>query len=131
MKKYRLTGYLNYNGILGDSDSCLAVSENSEVFKDNLVISEFFENELNGKQIRLNYFISDKEIPREGLEEQYLKKISGLVDASIYPVYSDVTGYLWTEENCVVGGHNLYEELSNYVGKYLDMAIEVIEDKKK
>lgn len=130
MKKYRLTGYLNYNGILGgDSDSCLAISENSEIFKDNLVIAEFFENELDGKQIRLNYFISDKEIPREELEEQYLKKISGLVDASIYPVYSDVTGYLWTEESCVVGGHNLYEELSNYVGKYLDMAIEVMEEK--
>jgi hypothetical protein len=47
------------------------------------------------------------------------------VNATIYPVYSDITGYLWTEERIKINGHDLFEEINNYEGKHLDMVIEV------
>lgn len=130
MLKYRLTGYINnYGHLTQDADSCLAISERKDFYNggDNLVFAEFFEENLENKQVSISYFIAEEETPREELEEQYLKKITGLVEASIYPVYSDVTGYLWTNEECKVGGHDLYEELQSYEGKYIDMAIEVLE----
>lgn len=122
MKEYHIKGIINFEGCIGgDSDSCLAIEDG----EDNLVFAEFFEENLDDKQVSVNYYISDKPLPREELEEQYIKKISGLVDATIYPVYSDVTGYLWTTQECTVGGHDLFAELCHHEGKYVDMLIEV------
>jgi hypothetical protein len=32
--------------------------------------------------------------------------------------YSDITGYLWTNEDLIVGGHDLLNELRSYKGKF-------------
>lgn len=34
------------------------------------------------------------------------------------PHYSEITGYLWTDESLIVGGHDLLQELASYAGKY-------------
>lgn len=125
MKSYHIKGFINFGGFYtGDADDCLAIKDDY----NNLVFAEFFEKNLDDKQVSINYYISDKALSREELEEQYIKKISGLVDATIYPVYSDVTGYLWTSEECKVGGHDLFKELCSYADKYIDMIIEVEDD---
>ena len=47
----------------------------------------------------------------------------GLVQASIYPVCSDITGYLWTHEKIKIDGHNLFEELDSHIGKFINILI--------
>lgn len=119
-KQIHLTGFINDEGRLDfDADSCLAVRNE----KDNIIIAELFDNEFYGKEVTINYFISDKEMSREELDENYIKKLSGIIEADIYPVCSDVTGYLWTKEEIAINGHDLFGELESYLGKYLDMII--------
>lgn len=38
--------------------------------------------------------------------------------------YSEITGYLWTDEEAKIGGHDLIKELYDNTGKYLWMEIE-------
>jgi len=49
--------------------------------------------------------------------------LEGKTKAEYYDRYSDLTGYLWTTEEAVVGGHNLISLLSQNVGKYLWMEV--------
>ena len=115
-----LRGKINFNGYLtGDADDCTAIQTEDK----NIIFAEFFEENLNNKQVSISYYISDKPLAREELEKQHIDKIMGIVESSCYPVYSDVTGYLWTEEECKVGGHNILNEINNYEGKYIDMQI--------
>lgn len=115
-----LRGKINFNGFLSaDADDCTAIQTEDE----NIIFAEFFKENLDNKQVSISYYISDKPLTRKELEKQHIDKIMGIVDASCYPVYSDVTGYLWTEEDCKIGGHNLLEEINNYEGKYIDMQI--------
>ena len=120
MKQVHIKGFINDEGRLDfDSDSCLAVRNGD----DNIILAELFENEFCGINVSISYYISDKETTREELEEAYIKKLSGIVEASIYPYCSEITGYLWTVEEIDINGHNLFEELETYKGKYLDMYI--------
>ena len=115
-----LRGNINFEGFLtGDADDCTAIQTENE----NIIFAKFFEENLNNKQVSISYYISDKLLAREELEKQHINKIMGIVTSSCYPVYSDITGYLWTEEDCKIGGHNLLEEINNYEGKYIDMQI--------
>lgn len=115
-----LRGKINFNGYLSaDANDCTAIQTEDE----NIIFAEFFEENLDNKQVSISYYISDKPLAREGLEKQYINKVMGIVDAGCYPIYSDITGYLWTEEDCIIGGHNLLEEINNYEGKYIDMQI--------
>ena len=127
-EKIYLRGKINWNGYLsGEADDCTAIQTEDE----NIVFSQFFEENLLDKNVSVNYYISDEKLPREELEKKHIEKIFGIVDAECYPVYSDVTGYLWTEEKCIIGGHDLVEELNNYEGKYIDMEISIDERSEK
>ena len=55
-----------------------------------------------------------------------ISKLDGHTKADYYDRYSDLTGYLWTEENAIVGGHDLVHLLKFNVGKYLWMEVEYI-----
>lgn len=121
MLQYHLTGIINFDGEYDEGCSSTAIRDG----RDNIVLAEFFENNLDEKEVYIRYYITDEFIPTEKIEENFIKKISGIVDATIYPVYSDITGYLWTEEKIKINGHDLFEEIDNYEGKYLDMVIEV------
>jgi hypothetical protein len=64
------------------------------------------------------------------LEEALVKTSMGEVDASFYHSYSDLTGYLWTNEEIKVGGHDLLGEIIQTMNslpsgpKYLAMRVE-------
>lgn len=49
--------------------------------------------------------------------------LEGAAQSKYYHRYSDLTGYLWTEEAAVVGGHDLVSMLQFNVGKYLWMEV--------
>jgi hypothetical protein len=96
--------------------------------------------QFNGKNITVRYWVSSTPLTSvEEADEQTLKQVMGFLDADISHSYSDVTGYLWTDEHLKVGGHNVLEEIwelcnngrwvdGKYVDIYLLMEITVHEE---
>lgn len=104
-----------HNGFLkidsnGEEDDILYL--NSEPLAEEL---EY----LHCKIATIKYYISDKEITLEQAEELFIKSLFGQIEADYCMRYSDITGYLWTDEELMVGGHDLLNELKTYNGKYL------------
>ena len=73
--------------------------------------------------VTVRYFISDKEKLIDELNENLIKTISGAISAEYSDNYSEYTGYLWTDEELNVGGHDLLQELENNKDKFLYLEI--------
>ena len=115
---------LIYKGLIaeqskGENDYALFIGEMEEP------IASEFEEEMQGKQVSVRYWISNTEKTKEELTENMIMAISGSVDADYGDAYSDYTGYLWTDEELKVGGHDLLDELRSNVGKYVYMEVDV------
>ena len=82
-----------------------------------------------GKVIHLRYFISDQElIDLEHAEEVLIKTLFGACDAKAYGLHgSEWTGQYGFEQELVIGGHDLLEELRSHVGKYVLIEVRVEE----
>lgn len=88
-------------------------------------LAEEFESKLQGKKVSARYWISDTEKTKEQIQEGALKTIMGIVDADYGDRYSEITGYLWTDEELNIGGHDLLAELSSYKGNFVFLEIDV------
>lgn len=84
---------------------------------------------IHNKTVTARYWITDKETTKEQAQEMFIKKLFGEAECEYGSEYSEITGYLWTDDKCKIGGHDLIEELKSYVGKYLILEIEIHEDK--
>jgi len=91
-------------------------------------LAEKLQDEIANKQVSLRYWVTEKEVTKEQATESVIQAISGLADCNFGSNYSEVTGYLWTDEDCKVGGHDLLLELHSYVGKWLILEIDIHED---
>lgn len=107
-----------WSGKCGENDSALFVGYCSTPF------AEVFDDKFNYKKVTVRYWITEKEMEKQELIEENLKRISGAVSAKYYDRYSELTGYLWTEEGAKVGGHDLLQELTSNNGKFLYMEID-------
>nr|WP_298659067.1 hypothetical protein [uncultured Flavobacterium sp.] len=114
---------LIYKGTIIESDS----GENCDALfiGGGMPIAEILQHEINGKEVSVRYWISDKEKTKEELQENFLKNLFGAVDAEYRDAYSDYTGYLWTNENLEIGGHDLLGELRGNLGKFIWLEIDV------
>jgi hypothetical protein len=92
----------------------------AEKIKDDL--SEY------GRYCSVNYYITDAETTIGNLRESLVLQIVGAGDASFRHRYSEITGYLWTDEEVNVGGHDLLEELRGYLGKFCHLEITFSEE---
>lgn len=72
----------------------------------------------------MRYWVSETEKTKEQLKENLFAAISGSVEADYGDAYSELTGYLWTDEKLKVGGHDLLDELQSYIGKFLYMEVD-------
>jgi hypothetical protein len=52
-----------------------------------------------------------------------IAKLDGDLDLLYHHAYSEITGYLWTDEDFKVGGHDLIARLRGYVGMWLLLEI--------
>lgn len=100
---------------------------NDEYGVDNIgnePIADIFE-QYNGKIISVQYYITDKKVtPEQALEASIIKDFGGKVDAEyVLDAYSSWT-ILELIQNASVGGHNIYDELSSYDGKYCTLIIQ-------
>lgn len=65
----------------------------------------------------IRYWISDKICTREEAEEAFVRTCMGDATVDFRVHCSDLTGYLWTDEELNVGGHDLLKELRSFAGK--------------
>ena len=82
---------------------------------------------INRKQVSVRYFISDTEKSKNELTENFICSLAGATNADYSDRYSDLTGYLWTDEELNIGGHDLMKEIKENIGKYIYMEIDVHE----
>lgn len=89
------------------------------------VLNDDFMSLIANKVVTVRYYISDVPKTKQELRENQLLKISGSVDADYRDRYTEVTGYLWTDEKLKVGGHDLLSEISDNEGKYIYLEINI------
>ena len=116
-----------YRGLLtyasAEDDDVLALLEN---YKHTEILAEAIEWHIakHGDHLTARYYISDVEIAANELVEKHLKTLYGSADAEYHVHYSEITGYLWTDEEINIGGHDLLSELKTHLGKWLHLEIE-------
>lgn len=79
--------------------------------------------EAHGNTVSVSYWIADGPRTLEQLIENDVKQLMGAADADYDQRYSDVTGYLWTDAELVIGGHDLLAELESEVGRWCRLSI--------
>ena len=72
----------------------------------------------HGRYLSVRYWTADEPGDDEAMIEGAIREMLGEGDARYLARYSDVTGYLWTDEDLNVGGHDLLEELKSNAGRY-------------
>ena len=113
-----------YKGIVTERDygenwDALFIGENSQP------IAKIFEEDFEDKQVTVRYWTSDKEKTKEEIQESVLRQLFGDVQANYNDTYSEITGYLWTDEDLNIGGHDLLEEIRSYLGKFIYLEVDV------
>ena len=88
-------------------------------------LAEILEETITHQQVSVRYWTSDKEKTKEELQEGVVSNLFGSVNAEYCDRYSEITGYLWTDEELKIGGHDLMKELKSYVGKYILLEIDI------
>lgn len=111
-----------FKGVITESDygeywAAIFVGGSEEPF------AKQFDEMFSGKRVSVRYWISDTEKEIDELKINQLLKIVGSVEADYSDAYSDITGYLWTDQMAKVGGHDLLNELQTNIGKFLYMEV--------
>jgi hypothetical protein len=115
---------LTYSGLLsrhsfGDADDILYLSSEREP------LAEVLDGQIRKKQVTVRYWITDKPCSREEAIEDHARQIMGLAATKFGARYSETSGYLWTYQQCKIGGHDLIAELEDSAGKWLILEIEI------
>jgi hypothetical protein len=127
-----------YNGLLvatsnGEEDDLLGLmDEDSEHHWSTDILAELIEQDMyDGEFLSVKYFISDVKMDKDTLLDSWMKTLYGEGEAEYSTHYSEITGYLWTDEEINVGGHDLLEELRSNMGKWLYMEIDYSKEPNK
>lgn len=118
-----------YRGTLGhydngEDDEILGVADARGDVQEPLAECIKDDIEAYGPYLSVRYFIADQPMSREALTDAWVKTVCGLGEADYAMRYSEITGYLWTDEAIRVGGHDLLEELQGHLGQWLDLEID-------
>ena len=138
-----LNGKVDYINTHDDGDSTIGVASLTKrvTFKGEEIVStdngfaltKEMEEKINwGKDTyaSVRFVTGDVAIDPTKVEETIIESYYGNVESKYYHRYSDYTGYLWTEEGFIVGGHDIRKILESHLGKYIHMEIEVYRAKK-
>lgn len=122
MTKEKNASIRTYNGLLclhdmEDASDVLFLSSLHSPLADEL-------SWMSGKKVTVRYWITDIETTKEEAEFTFIQAYIGEADCKFSSHYSDMTGYLWTDEELNVGGHDLMRELKSYIGKWLILEVE-------
>lgn len=106
-------------GVMGENSDALFIGDMEEP------IAKCFDDDFGGKWVSVSYYISDVEKTKQELMENRLISITGSVEADYRDAYSELTGYLWTDEELKVGGHDLLKILNDNLGKFIYMEVQI------
>lgn len=113
---------LDYSGWLslrsdGQADDVLFIDSNERPF------AEILAEDFSGENVTVRYWVSKKECVKDEAEISIAKTILGAAVGEFGHAYSELTGYLWTDEAMQVGGHDLLAELKSFHGSYLNLEV--------
>lgn len=116
----------------GESSNVVNVSDDERPLAERLIdeISDYDrdDNFRVEKQLSVKYWICDKEASKDEAISEVLKRLDGSAEIEFCARYSDLTGYLWTDEQLNVGGHDLLREIASSEKKWLILEIDVFGD---
>lgn len=84
--------------------------------------------EISEKRVSVRYWVAEKQATAAEITEEFAKTLSGRVNLKFGAVYNELSGHLWTDNELMVGGHDLLNELSSYNGKWLVLEIDIYEE---
>lgn len=120
-KQVTLTGWISTQD-RGESDGVLVVAESdpygAEPFAEMLEFMHY-------RNVTVRYWIANERCTIEEAQEDFIGTLMGRAESRFCARYSDITGYLWTDEDLKVGGHDLVNELKSSEGRYLIFQVEV------
>jgi hypothetical protein len=116
-------GFLREGG-WGEADDILYLISGDET-EDVEPLAVILQDDLDDKTVSVRYYICDKRCTLEEAKESFIKQLSGQVDTDVRAHYSEITGYLWTDEKINIGGHDLIEELHSHKDKWLILLIDI------
>ena len=72
----------------------------------------------------VSYYLADRVMSEDELQESHLQVLFGNTKVRHGAHYSEMSGYLWTDDDFIVGGHNLIKEWKNSLGRFLYLKAE-------
>lgn len=103
----------------GEADDVVFISTLDDPF------AEEFSDRFGGSIVTVRYFVTDEKCTKQEAESDVLHQMHGVTDCEFGARYSEITGYLWTDEKAVIGGHDLVDHLRSNLGKWLIMEVKV------
>lgn len=81
--------------------------------------------EIQSRNVTARYWVCEEKCTKEEAQDSFLRSVMGFCDINVGARYSEITGYLWTDEDLQIGGHDIIEELRSYLGEWLILEIEI------
>ena len=121
---HQFAGWLEIS-TYGEGDNVLYLVDRTpkKIYRDEPLADQL--GFMDGHFCTVRYWVTDKEASRDEAVTEFLNTLSGDANVQFGSHYSELTGYLWTDEECKVGGHDLIDRLKTDVGKYLILEIDV------
>jgi hypothetical protein len=109
-----------YNG----ETEVLEISDN--IAERGAILAELVADDMltHGRYLSVRYFLTDIPVAPEELNRVLMETFFGEGAAEYNMVYSEDTGYLWTDENLSVGGHDMMGKLETELGRFLHLEID-------
>lgn len=143
MKNIIYTGWIREKNF-GDADDIIYLDSKDSTYTDStdptatpseaslfslegeeVPLADVLQDSIARKQVSVCYWITDQQCTKDQAQEQFLKKLYGAADCEFRSHYSDITGYLWTDEDLVIGGHDLLDELRSNIDSFVILDITV------
>ena len=120
MKELLYTGWICESQ--NEPDAIYLVGGN---FPSDEWLIEDLVDEMAGHECSVNYWVCDEQCSPNEAQEAFLKKVMGATDGRFSINWSEITGYLWTDEELNVGGHDLAQEIRSNIRKWLILEVTV------
>ena len=115
-----------YTGLLGYTSN---IEENYLIGIDGEILAEKISEDIGYHfNASISFYFSDKRMSEDELILAFLETLYGHTEADYGVAWDEITGYLWTDEELKIGGHDLLEIFRHNLGKYLYLKIVVHEE---
>jgi hypothetical protein len=76
-----------------------------------------------GRFLSVRLWLAKVELSEDDIKREALLNIIGVGKAEYSVAYSEDTGYLWTDDDLMVGGHDLLQRFRDHIGWFCHLEI--------